>query len=107
MDEIKVKDNNDADIISLEMDGVDFAIISRDGKLKKFDNDLCRKAAKTFDTSNKKEIWMCIAKLIILVLDNASMSVEHILKEGGGTQGDKIRSFSKKDVNEKLHKDSL
>lgn len=71
-----------------------FAVLSKDGKLIKFDNKLCREIAAKFDPNNFDTIktW---AKLIVTILDAAGEEVSHIRKEGGGNQGDLIKGFNR------------
>ena len=71
-----------------------FAKISDDGKLKKFNNKLCREIAAGVVTDST-DVCISIAKLCILLLEGAAREVDHIMKEGGGTHGDIIRNFRK------------
>jgi hypothetical protein len=84
-------------VLELSKCGKPFAVISSKGELEKFDNVLCREAAKEFDEAGLgvKEEYQCWAKLIVLILDVAGSEVDHIVKAGGGTQGDLIRAVSR------------
>ena len=72
-----------------------FIIVNEDGELIQFDNELCRQLADGFD-QGRRENYIFTAKFIISVLDEAAKEVDHILKAGGGTQGDLIREFDVK-----------
>lgn len=80
----------------------EYARISGEGKLLKFNNDLCRSAAKEFDIIRNNDIngivqdYQAWAKLITLILDGAAEEVSHIMKKVGGNQGDLIRGFNVK-----------
>lgn len=83
-------------ILELRKASEPFAVITSNGELGEFNNKLCRQAAKEFDDAGDgpKEEYQCWAKLIVLILDGSAAQVDHIMKAGGGNQGDKIRSFS-------------
>ncbi len=68
--------------------------ISSDGKLRRFNNKVCRSLADKA-VKDKMEMAQVIAKLCILLLDESASIVDHIPHEDGGTYGDMIRNFNK------------
>lgn len=63
---------------------IKFAEVSKDGRLVLLDNTIIRQHTK----DNPYAIF------ILAILDAAAKEVDHILAEGGGTYGDKIRNLN-------------
>lgn len=70
-----------------------WAEMSAGGVLTKFDNAECRRLAAEFNPNVWLDQNQAIARLCISLLERAAQEVDHILREGGGTQGDTIRAL--------------
>ncbi len=68
--------------------------VSLEGSLLIFDNTVCRNLADK-EVKDKMEMAQVIAKLCVLLLDEAASIVDHIPHENSGTYGDVIRKLNK------------
>jgi len=88
-----VLDSSDCDLSTvLTIKDTEYARISPDGKLEKFNNKICREVADEFDEDNT-QTYLAFAKLCILLLEEAASIVDHINKQGGVSYGDLIRNL--------------
>lgn len=71
-----------------------WAVVSPEGVLTRFDNQTCRRLATDFDPDAPLDQNKAIARLCVALLECAATEMDHILRAGGGTQGDIIRALT-------------